>query len=314
MTQFLTTIGCYSGKCFGFKIVVSEAEVSFESLFIVSDHSGSIRSAAITSNKRLLTGGADNMMRIYNLNKLKSEGVLDQHTAPITSIKSIDSKYGFEGKSLRRYLVSSSKDGAIALWRVKDWECALVLKGHRGEVNDVQIHPSGRALVSAGEDGTVRLWSLLNGNQLSKMRLGRFFELRFNASGSHLAALSDSSAKLIALEGDDAAPRIYKVAVGQKLTSLSWVSWEDQELLAVGDEEGRLHILEPGTMTPRYIFPVASSRVKVLMPLGAGDTDSLVLVSSDGEMMVVSRKDEGIVKRGSIFIPDRPICGAVEQE
>ena len=51
--------------------------------------------------------------------------------------------------------------------------CVLITPQCRGAVNDVSLHPVlGRALLSCGRDGTLRMWDLLAGNAKLTIRLG----------------------------------------------------------------------------------------------------------------------------------------------
>ncbi|KAF2484285.1 NUC169 domain-containing protein [Neohortaea acidophila] len=49
--------------------------------------------------------------------------------------------------------------------------CAAIYRGHEGRVRSVAIDPEGRYAASGGDDGTVRVWELLTGRQLWRIRL-----------------------------------------------------------------------------------------------------------------------------------------------
>lgn len=50
--------------------------------------------------------------------------------------------------------------------------CATLFRGHEGRVRSLAIDPSGVWLASGGDDGTVRIWELLTGRQIWKVKLG----------------------------------------------------------------------------------------------------------------------------------------------
>lgn len=50
--------------------------------------------------------------------------------------------------------------------------CAIVFYGHEGRVRSLAVDPSGVWLASGGDDGTVRVWELLSGRQIWRIKLG----------------------------------------------------------------------------------------------------------------------------------------------
>lgn len=50
--------------------------------------------------------------------------------------------------------------------------CATVFCGHEGRVRSLAVDPSGIWLASGGDDGTVRIWELLTGRQIWRIKLG----------------------------------------------------------------------------------------------------------------------------------------------
>jgi WD40 repeat protein len=79
-----------------------------------------------------------------------------------TSLESL----AFYGSS---HLISGGGDGELCIWRSSDWECLLRMKGHKGAVYDVAIHPSGRAALSVAADCKLMLWNLTTGAAVRKL-------------------------------------------------------------------------------------------------------------------------------------------------
>lgn len=50
--------------------------------------------------------------------------------------------------------------------------CATIFHGHEGRVRSVSVDPSGIWLASGGDDGTVRIWELLSGHQVWRVKIG----------------------------------------------------------------------------------------------------------------------------------------------
>ncbi|KAH9844622.1 Ribosome biogenesis protein ERB1 [Teratosphaeria destructans] len=49
--------------------------------------------------------------------------------------------------------------------------CATVCRGHEGRVRSLAFDPSGKYVASGGDDGTVRVWELVTGRQLWRIKL-----------------------------------------------------------------------------------------------------------------------------------------------
>jgi WD40 repeat protein len=44
-----------------------------------------------------------------------------------------------------------------------DWEHLKQMKGHKGSVNSLAVHPSGRLALSVAHDRALRMWDLVKG-------------------------------------------------------------------------------------------------------------------------------------------------------
>lgn len=169
----------------------NQRQPHFQPIFHFQAHSLSIRSMDI-AKRYLVTGSNDEHIRIYDLQKRKELGTLLQHQGSITKLlfsdeadeetstkedeeeeEEVDSEGGdlFPTHKKGKWLLSASEDGTILIWRTKDWEKFGILKGHKGAVNDLAIHPSGRVAISVGSDSTVRLWNLMTAKKASNLKL-----------------------------------------------------------------------------------------------------------------------------------------------
>ena len=103
--------------------------------------------------KFLATGATDEHIKVYDLLNRKEVGTLMHHSGTITAVR-------FFKKS---HLITASDDGTIAIVRTSDWEVLKTLTGHKGKVNDLVLHSSGKVLASVGKDKTFKLWDLTKG-------------------------------------------------------------------------------------------------------------------------------------------------------
>jgi bromodomain and WD repeat domain-containing protein 1/3 len=71
------------------------------------------------------------------------------------------------------YLVTAhSPDCHVRVWRVSDGTLVSLLKGHTNEVFVVECHPlESRILMTAGHDGVVIIWDMMNGVKLNEFQL-----------------------------------------------------------------------------------------------------------------------------------------------
>jgi len=116
-------------------------------------HQSAVNAVALTPDGRIVTGGADGKIAIWQPGSPTPQSVLEGHVAPVVSLAvSPDGKL----------LASASWDRTIRLWPLAGGE-PRVLEDHQQNVNGVAFTPDGKALVSAAYDLTLRIWPLDGG-------------------------------------------------------------------------------------------------------------------------------------------------------
>lgn len=150
-------------------------------LFSIKGHSSTVTAVAIgVDGKRIVSGGVDKMIRIYDgQSPGKLLTTLSGHGNAITSL-AIE-------RHVRR-IVSGSLDQTIKIWGMgeKPGEGYLLqtLMGHVGPVNTVAITPDLNRIVSGGWDKTIKVWDGRKGGVALATHIGHRGSINALAIGS----------------------------------------------------------------------------------------------------------------------------------
>lgn len=125
-----------------------------------SGHTGSIKCLAFSlDGKRLLTGGDDKAMRIWETSKGREIQRFNRHTAGITAVRFIPGTNHF---------ASASRDQTVRIWDLKTGLEIDLLDAHAGNVLDIAISPDGKRLASTHFDTSIRIWDLETATQIGQ--------------------------------------------------------------------------------------------------------------------------------------------------
>ncbi|WP_250005432.1 WD40 repeat domain-containing protein [Actinoplanes sp. M2I2] len=107
---------------------------------------------------RVVSGGTDCTLRVWNIASGRQETVFSRHTGRIRAACVLPSPAG-------ELVASAGDDQVIRVWDPRTGDQRLALRGHTGRVTAVcPIRAGNRLLLaSTGHDGTVRLWNPATG-------------------------------------------------------------------------------------------------------------------------------------------------------
>ncbi|TCD68009.1 hypothetical protein EIP91_011620 [Steccherinum ochraceum] len=196
-TAFTVITGSYEKLLYGLQGQVSvegsQYKFTIKPVFIFPAHVSSIKAAAASPSggKWLATGSADEIIKVWDLRRRKEIGGLMHHEGSITHLE-------FPSRS---HLLSASEDGTLCLFRARDWAVLRTLKGHKGRVNSVAVHPSGKVALSVGKDRTLRMWDLMRGKGVASTKLGKEGETaRWSTDGSLFVVQTQSTLDIYSTE------------------------------------------------------------------------------------------------------------------
>ncbi len=117
-------------------------------LQVLRFHDSAVNAVAILPDERLVTGGEDGRIAVWQPTLGEPIQLFLGHTAPIVALA-----VSPDGKRL----ASASWDRTVRVWPV-DGGPAMLLEGHQQNVNGVAFQPDGKAVVSISHDPEVRIW------------------------------------------------------------------------------------------------------------------------------------------------------------
>ena len=209
-------------------------------LMILRGHSEAVWSIAFNPKQDILaSGGADDTIKLWQLSDGRELVSLEGHVAPVLSVA-----FSPDGTKL----ASGSRDCSIKLWNVADGTKLMSLEGHTEAVWNVRFSPDGAFLASGGhgEDNSVRLWDLRNGELVHTFQVPdwppakRGIRLAFHPNGKLLASGSNASGT-IHLWDLESFQEIQTLE-GHSQTVLSLHFHPEGKILASGSEDNTIKL------------------------------------------------------------------------
>ncbi|TFK71425.1 WD40 repeat-like protein [Pluteus cervinus] len=294
-TSFKVVAGSYEKLLYGLDGTISlsddlEPIFTLKPIFIFPAHVSCIKAVAASpeGGKWLATGSSDEIVKVWDLRRRKEIGGLMHHEGSITYLH-------FPSRS---HLLSASEDGTLCLFRARDWSVLRALKGHKGRVNCIAVHPSGKLALSVGKDRTLRMWDFMRGKGVASTKLGKEGEVvQWSLSGTHFVVQWSSTLELYATNMTlihiiNHPSRIHDVKFCKRLDS-------GDEALLVGAEDKKVSVYDnlfTQDQEPKLVaeFVGHSNRIKALktldiaLPSGSKRpyTTIVCTVSSDGKIHI----------------------------
>lgn len=213
-------------------------DVSLKPIFTFPAHISSIRTVATAGadSKWLATGGTDEIVKVWDLRKQREVGQLTGHEGTITSLVFAS----------RTYLMTTSADSHINLYRTRDWALLRTLKGHIGRINSASPHPTGRLALSVGSDRTIRMWDLMRGQAAASTRIGIEADLvRWDTLGTRFVVLAYRQAMIFKTDMTKFAELEEKRRIGDVcFFRVKDAAGKERELFFAGLEDGLVKVFD----------------------------------------------------------------------
>jgi WD40 repeat protein len=217
-------------------------------------------------------------------------------------------------------IVTSDINGKVIVWEVGRADPVFSIQVLDGYVNMAEYSPDGSMILSASDDGVVRMWDAQNGNLLREitrdggLRLAKFSEdgsqiiaadwdktaYLFDAnSGEQLLELNGHKDQILAFAFSHDGSYIY--TAGYDSTIRKWDAATGDELLVMNGHTGRVPDLDVSPDDKLLVSASADTTVKVWDTesgkeifdyLGNNEDSNSVAFSPDGKNVLTASSDE----------------------
>ena len=173
-----------------------------EPLRLFAGHTAAVRDIAVSPDGRWAVSVSDDKAgRLWNLDTATVSSTLTGHgNVAVLAAARADSKQVATGDST----------GHVRFWSPIDGSSQGILGAHVGALRGLNFHPNNQQVVTAGEDGLLKLWQL----PIVEPRL-----LAGHKTQVRAVAITNNSQ--LAVTGSDAGVRVFNVATGQLVRELT---------------------------------------------------------------------------------------------
>jgi WD40 repeat protein len=168
----------------------------------LAGHASDITSCVFTPDgSKVITGSADNTLRLWDLPTGETVHQFDGHT---------DDVFTCDISPDGVFAVSAGGDKTLRIWDLETGAERLILLGHTNDIWGCAVSPDSQYVVSASWDNTIRVWSTSSGQGLATLVLPGMLQcIALFPRGDRLITGDASGAvHLIELLGFDLAPPI----------------------------------------------------------------------------------------------------------
>lgn len=252
----------------------------------LSGHGGPVNAIALSHDGKLVaTGGDDRTVRIWDAATGKQEAVFRGHSGPVRSVD-----FGPDSR------VVSSGDRTARVWDLQPVKpLARLISGHKAKVVSVEFSPSGDRLVTASDDGTVRVCDASSDQMLllldrEKLRAQPVFA-RFSPDGKRFVTSvnaqdpirvwdAHTGAELISFKDDRGAATASYSSDGKFLMTVSDDHVRNTRNWSVSTNAGHIRIWDAESANRLLSLPIPAP--KGLIPS----------ISPDSQWMVAAHREE----------------------
>ncbi|KJE90571.1 hypothetical protein CAOG_01869 [Capsaspora owczarzaki ATCC 30864] len=240
--------------------------------YVYPAHTGCIKAVALGGGRLLATGSTDETIKLYDIDRKKELGFMIKHEGSITALEFVKDSH----------LLSASDDGAVCIWRTKDWECLRMMKGHQGPINAIAVHPTGALALTVSKDKHMRTWNLLKGRCAFVTNLKAEFDLvKWAPDGDRYMLITNKTVALYRVEDGE---QVLKIECKRRILAACFI---DNDHLAVGGEEDAISILSLRDGKVLQTIKGHSNRVRGLTVLPhPSNATSVLLVSASSDCFI----------------------------
>lgn len=296
LTDYELVAGTYEEFVIGYKInrkMKTKDEYEFSQTFTQRAHVGPVRSLS-TVNKFLVSGGSDEVCKIFNMVDRVEHGQLVHHDGTVACLEA----HG------RNYLFSASDDNSLAITKVGSWQIEKTLYKHQAGITALAVHPTGKIAFSAGKDKKLITWNLVKARPAFITNLHGIAEfITVSPDGNRYCVgihrrIDIYSVELAGIE--------YSIDMKCRPNAMAFL---DNSTVAIGGESSKIQIHSLIEKKLINEFEAHSTRVRCLKVLRELDANSSEDADKEegspkSSVLVSASSSDGMLKMWRIFNDD----------